>query len=148
MGDAELFVRLCGFGWVIGDPSINDVVPLVYDVTDSLYNIHGINFSSAQHLESIGLIRLEGVGSIVKKGLTKRTDIFYFGRRVELTFPKNTGNQLFAGKILLTRAGQQLALVCGARPVDGFFDHIYNGWAKEGLVPKRETEQSDQETDN
>jgi hypothetical protein len=30
----------------------------------------------------------------------------------------------------LTRAGQQLTNVCGARPVDGFFDLVRDHWAK------------------
>jgi hypothetical protein len=45
------------------------------------------------------------------------------------------------GKVLLTRAGQQLAPVCGSTPIDEFFDFIYDRWAEHSLVPKRETEQ-------
>jgi len=43
--DAELFTRLCGFGWMIGN-----VVPLVFDVQHVVYNRHGINFDSLGHL--------------------------------------------------------------------------------------------------
>ena len=36
--DAKLFSELCGFGWKIGN-----VVPLVFDVQDDIYNKKGIN---------------------------------------------------------------------------------------------------------
>lgn len=47
--DAELFTRLCGFGWMIGN-----VVPLVFDVQLAIYNDQGITFNSLSHLEALG----------------------------------------------------------------------------------------------
>jgi Protein of unknown function (DUF2806) len=38
--DAELFTRLCGFGWVIGN-----VVPLVFSERQEIYNNVGINLT-------------------------------------------------------------------------------------------------------
>ena len=43
-GDAELFTRMCGFGWMIGN-----VVPLIFDVQGDLYNRNGMNFSTLSH---------------------------------------------------------------------------------------------------
>ena len=54
--DAELFAKLCGFGWMMGR-----VVPLVFDVQAEIYNKHGINFNSLSHLESIGLIQFRNL---------------------------------------------------------------------------------------
>ena len=51
-------------------------------------------------------------------------------RRVLLEFPKQHENELGIGHVLLTRAGQELARVCGSRPVEGFFEYVYSMWEK------------------
>ena len=134
--DAELFMRLCGFGWVIGN-----VVPLVFDVQGEIYNRHGINFDSLGHLESLGLVQFDSLAGFRLLGLPKKLNVFYYSRPLELTLPKDADNDLQLGKVLFTKAGQELAPVCGARPVDGFFDFVYDRWAASSLVPKKETKQ-------
>ena len=135
-GDAELFVRLCGFCWMMGA-----VTPLVFDVQNEIYNRRGINFNSVNHLESLGFIQFNDVTGYRKIRQPKKISIHYYGRPLELTFPSDSGNEFHIGHVLLTRAGLELAPVCGATPVDGFFDFVYDRWAEESLVPKRETEQ-------
>ncbi len=134
--DAELFIRLRSFGWMIGD-----IVPLVYDFQDEIYNRHGINFSSLAHLESLGFVQISQISEFQRSKLPKKVTVSYYGRPVELTFPTDADNELDLGKVLLTRAGQELAPVCGSKPVNGFFDFVYNKWASQSLVSKRETEQ-------
>jgi len=36
---------------------IEDLIPLVFDAQDELYNRHKIHFNSLSHLESLGLIQ-------------------------------------------------------------------------------------------
>ena len=60
--DANLFTKLCGFGWEIGG-----LVPLVFDEQSEIYNKHEINFNTLSHLESIGLIQFQSVGRFIKK---------------------------------------------------------------------------------
>jgi hypothetical protein len=67
--------------------------------------------------------------------------VFYYRKPIDLTFPADSDNELPLGTVLLTRAGQQLAPVCGSVPVEGFLEFIYDRWAGQFLVPKRETEQ-------
>lgn len=134
--DAELFTSLCGFGWMIGG-----VVPLVFDTQENIYNWHRITFSTLSHLESLGLIQFNGF-NFKKLGFQTPVTVFYYGRSVTLTFPEGTNNELDIGHVLLTRAGQQLAPVCGSRPVEGFFDYVYDRWAEKSLVPKRDNEQA------
>jgi hypothetical protein len=136
--DAELFTRLCGFGWMIGT-----VVPLVFDVQGEVYNHHGINFVVLSHLESLGLVQFNSISGFRRLMLPKRFNVFYYGKPLELTLPKDADNELDLGNVLLTRAGQELAPVSGARPVDGFFDFVYDRWAASSLVPKKETDQGD-----
>lgn len=134
--DAESFTSLCGFGWMIGS-----ICPLVFDVQGKFYNSHGIDFVALSNLETLGLIQFNNISGFVQQGLPKRFKVFYYGKSVELTLPKDTNNDLMLGKVLLTRAGQELALICGSRPVEGFFDFVYDHWAVDSLVPKREIEQ-------
>jgi hypothetical protein len=134
-GDAELFMRLCGFGWIIGD-----VVPLVFDVWGDIYNQQGINFNSLAHLENLGLVQFNTLGFRRLK-FPKRITVYYYGKPVNLTFPAESDNELPLGSVLLTRAGQQLAPVCGSTLVEGFYDFIYDKWASQSLVPKREIQQ-------
>jgi len=135
--DAELFTQLCGFGWMIGN-----VVPLVYDVQAEIYNRYGINFNSLSHLESLGLIQFDNIAGFQRLGLPKKFQVFYYGRPVEITMPKESDNTLKLGKVLLTKAGQELAPVSSSQPIEEFFDFVYDKWAKQSYVPKRETEQS------
>ncbi len=135
-GDAELFTRLCGFCWMIGQPD-----PLVFDVRGEIYNRYSINFDSLAHLESLGLIQFESLTGFRRVNLPKTLAVSYYGTPTNLTFRAEIDNELPVGVVLLTRAGQQLALVCGSTPVEGFFDFVYDRWAGQSLVPKRETEQ-------
>lgn len=134
--DAELFMRLCGFVW-----QIMHSFPLVFDVQDEIYNRHGVNFGTLGHLESLGLIQFNNVAQFQRLRLPKNLTVFYYGKPAELTFPKDADNQLAVGNAILTRAGHELSQVCGSTPVDGFFEYVYDRWAGQSLVPKREAEQ-------
>jgi len=135
-GDADVFTKLCGFCWVI-----KGLVPLVFDVEHEIYKRNGIHFGILSHLESLGLIQFENIGGYKRLDFPQNQTVFYFRRPVNLTFQHQGGNELPIGKVLFTRPGNQLATVCGAVPVEGFFDYVYDRWGNESLVPKRETEQ-------
>ncbi len=47
--DVDLFTRVCGFVWMIGDN-----IPLIYDEKNEIYSSQGIDFMALSHLESIG----------------------------------------------------------------------------------------------
>ena len=59
--EAELFTKLCGYGWQIGV-----IVPLVFDVDAEIYNKHGINFNTVSHLESIGLVHFNNLTDFIR----------------------------------------------------------------------------------
>jgi hypothetical protein len=126
--DAELFTRLCGFGWAVGE-----VVPLIYDEQREIYNKHGINFEALIHLESIGLIQFQQTGFQFLK-LPKRFKVMYYGVSVLLELPKETDNSLGVGKVLLTKIGKELAPICGSKLVDGFFDYVDQHWKTQGYI--------------
>ena len=129
--DAQLFVRLCGFSWMIGD-----LVPLVFDDQEAIYNKGGIDFNSLSHLESIGLIQFNTLADIVRIGLPKKLAVSYYGKRFVLEMPKDADNQLEIGGVLLTKAGQELAPICGSTPVEGFREFVMDKWKQ--YLPKPE----------
>lgn len=133
--DAELFTRLCGFCWKIGV-----VDPLVYehDVGAEIYDRQGVNFNSLSHLESLGLIHFDPVATFQRVRIPKKFSVFYYGKPVSLTFPNDEDNTLILGHVLLTRAGHQLAEICGSRPVEDFWDYVKDRWTKQSLLPERE----------
>ncbi len=130
--EAQLFVKLCGFGWMIGD-----VVPLVFDAGAEIYSNHGINFSSLSHLESIGLIQFNGLTGLARTHLPKEVAVRYYGEPLVLEMPKDADNQLEIGQVLLTRIGQELAPICGSIPVKGFREYVMDKWKQ--YLPESET---------
>ena len=121
--EADSFTRLCGFGWVIGN-----ITPLVFDEQAEIYNKHGINFGTLSHLESIGLIRFESTGGFKKIELPKRMAVSYYGKHFYLEMPEDAGNELKVGKTLLTKVGQELAPICGSKPVEGCYEYVKDQW--------------------
>ena len=131
--EADLFTKLCGFVWMIGE-----LRPLVFDASAKIYNRHGINFSSLSHLDSIGLVKFDGVAGFVTQHLPKRFIVAYYGSPLALEMPKAADNKLDIGKVLLTRIGKELAAISGCQPVEGFWEYVRDRWKE--YLPKPETE--------
>jgi len=137
--DAELFQALCSFGWVVGKFS-----PLIFDFEDQIYIDNGLDFSTLNHLDSIGLIQFGHITGFIRKGLPKTYSVFYCGKELILTLEKDSENQLPIGKVLLTSVGEELATVCKVSGIDGFEDYVKEKWAK--YIPhENNTEQSSED---
>ncbi len=135
--DADLFTNLCRFGWMMGK-----MTPLIFDAQNEIYDKHGINFETLNHLETLGLIRFNSLTGFRVTQLPKRFRIHYYGKPVELTLRKDTDNDLDVGKVLLTNAGQELALICGSQPIPEYFDYARKRWVDKKLITDCATEQS------
>jgi hypothetical protein len=127
--DAELFTRLCGFGWVIGN-----VVPMIFEVQDEIYNKQAITFNTLCHLESIGLAQFDNLAGYLRLSLPKRFQVSYFGKHIVLEMPNEIGNSMSIGKALLTKVGEELARICGGHQVEGFFDYVCEKWRVAGYI--------------
>lgn len=125
--DAVQFLRLCRFG-----VSIDEVIPLVYDTEHSIYTSNGVTFESLSHLESIGLVTFDPLTGYVLRGLNKKDYVRYYGQRIWLEFPEPENNDMSIGKVMLTKAGVELASICNAEPVEGFADYLREQWRKLG----------------
>jgi len=126
--DAQLFTGLCSFIWCL--PNIH---LLVYDQNESVYNSKGINFASLTRLDEMGLIRLDFVGYKLKY-LPQQFTASYYGKTVDLQFPNIKDNELKTGKVLLSSSGGELARICGAKPIDEFYEYVLERWQKAGLI--------------
>jgi len=132
--DADLFTKLCGFGWEIGN-----VVPLIFDDQAKIYSENGITFNALSHLESIGLIQFDSLSGFCRLKLPKKFDVLDHGQSLQLEMPNDEGNELQLGSVLLTRVGQELAPICGSKPVDGFLEYVKEKWRAH--LPEPVTEQ-------
>jgi len=128
--DAELFRKLCSFGWCFGPVH---VIPLVYDAGADIYAKAGLNFMGLSHLNDIGLIRFDNFSGFKSKGLRKKLAVSYYGTTMIVEFPKPEGNEFILGCVLLSKAGEELAPLCDAEPHPGFLDYIVETWRKRGL---------------
>ena len=112
-------------------------MPLVFDVRAEIYNKHGINFNSLNHLESIGLVQFSSIAGIVRRNFPKKFAVRYDGKPLALEMPGETDNKLEIGKVLLTKIGQELAPICRSRAVEGFRDYVMDQWKQ--YLPKSES---------
>lgn len=136
--DAELFVSLCSFSWMF-----DNVVPIVFDINDEIYNRSNIGFGLLSHLETLGLIRFDNMVGFVKTKLPKRFVASYHGRPLQVTLPNEFDNDLSIGKVILPQAGGELARICGAAATVGFFEYVCE---KVGSTGSWDVEQADEIT--
>lgn len=127
--DAELFTCFCQFVWVIGD-----LVPLVFDPQNEIYTKKDITFSALKHLDYMGLVSFESFTGYSRKGLPKFVTPHYFGKPTLIEFGAEKDNRLPIGHVLLTRAGQELAPICGAARNPEFHEFVIGHWLNEGLI--------------
>ena len=128
--DAELFKNLCGFAWQIGD-----IVPIVLNTDNDIYQKKGVNFTSLKHLDEIGLITFNNLTGFKKIGFTKKARVLYYGTFIDLEFPKDKENELPVGKVMFSKIGQELAAICGSKPVEDFIEYILEEWVEKNIIP-------------
>lgn len=135
--DAEAFSKLCSFGVFMGD-----VLPLIYDTDHQIYTGHGVTFLLLSHLDSIGLIQFGAVAGYMRRGLSQKGHIYYYGQPLYIEFPQPENNQMQLGHVLLTKAGQQLAPICASHARDGFVEYLKEKWRSLGYRTEPHAEQA------
>lgn len=128
--EAQLFTNLCTFVWRIRD----DLVPIVVDFDDDdIYEAQMINFETLRHLDDIGLISLNVLGSLTLDDMPQVQTFHYHGMSVSLQFPKTDNNNLELGHVLLTKAGQELAPISGSVGQPLFLEYMISKWIADGI---------------
>jgi hypothetical protein len=85
-------------------------------------------------MDSIGLVQFNNLSGFVRKSLPKTFTVSYCGQPLSLTMPNEKDNELNIGRVLLTRVGSELASVCQAPGIEGFFDYVKSRW--NGYLPQ------------
>ena len=116
--DAELFRALCGFVWTLGESS----QPLVFDYLDPIYKDCGLRFENLQHLDAIGLLRLEVDSYRFFFDEDENPVISYYGRSLVFDAP-SIDTEFSVGQVLLTKSGVELSGICGGEEVEGFYEY-------------------------
>lgn len=126
--DAMLFTNLATFCWTMGD-----IAPVILDIDQGIYNAAGINFNSLGHLEDIGLLKFDNIAGYIRKISGKSATIGYYGKPLTLEPPIGR-NHINLGKVLLTQAGKELAVICGSKPSNEFYEYVLSQWQASGYV--------------
>lgn len=126
--DAHLFTKLCSFSISGGD-----IFPLVLDHKAEIYNKNGINFSTLNHLDSLGLIKYNSLQNFLLQSLPKNIILQYFGIPVSFKLKAEANNNLEIGHVMLTKIGQQLAPICGADKNVDFINYISEHYRNKGI---------------
>jgi len=135
--DAELFQNLCSFGWFI-----ERFTPVIFNSYDKIYNDKGLNFETLSHLDSIGLVKFGVSDHYVESELPRNFEACYHGQSISLEMNKDNDNDLPIGTVLLTQIGTELATVCQAPCIEGYYEYVIKRWSQ--YIPKEEkTEQND-----
>lgn len=134
--DAELFEKFCSFAVNMGGSKR----PLIFDETAQIYSGHGVNYDTVQHLVYLGLITyapsgLEGHLRIKNAALATSILIEGVGFTINATMPPGVA-KIDGGRVLFTRAGEELLGICSASPVKGFPDYIIDEYNGKGITCK------------
>lgn len=127
--EAVLFTTLCRFSF-----KFNESIPLIFDVTASIYNDNNINLSTLHHLDSIGLITFENFSGFTKPCQSTIGSTPYYGEVLQLKMKEDM--KINVGKVLFTQTGIELSSICQSPSVAGFFDYVKEQWKEH--IPSNE----------
>ncbi len=119
--DAELFCSLCRFSFIIGV-----FTPVVFNVEDNIYLDLGINFKTLAHLDDMGLLKFNSLGTFYVNSCDKRM-ISYGDARFYITLSSES-SKFKVGKVMLSAAGQQIARLSNANIIPEFSSYAVEKW--------------------
>ncbi len=118
---------------------VGNLVPLIFDTENDIYNKNGINFNSLIHLKSIGLIHFENNSSITQK-FPKKFAVSYREKLLVLTMQNE--NTLDIGQVLFTKIGEELVKISQSPGIVGFYEYVEEKW-KAHIPDDKEPNKSD-----
>jgi hypothetical protein len=125
--DAKLFTTISTCCWMMTRPTLC-MLPVEAHATQKL----GITFNQLKHLDAIGLVHFEPLSGYIRTKLPQETTFAYYGKHVQLVFPKDEFN-LVIGSCLYTQAGEQLVSICGSTPSQSYLEAQMEKWMNEGV---------------
>jgi len=76
------------------------------------------------------MVRFETLTGFNMSINSNRGTILYYGNLIVMDIPPNAEKKIEIGKILLSKAGQELATICGSKAVDGFIEYAVKKWSE------------------
>ena len=132
--DAEGFTNLCSFIWIIEDNPVAMVLGLDVETVKGA----GLNFALINHLEDVGLLTLNILGSYIETDLPKITKGSYFDHIFTMQFEKEDNNKIQTGIIVLSESGTELFHICKSTPNEGYFEEMIQNFEKEKIKINRD----------
>ncbi len=127
--EIDAFLSLCRFVFVAGD---NTRVPLIFNFRDPIYSQNGIHFGMLTHLSQIGMINFDSHGGF-NFNVTPHHTLHYFGKKLELQLPENSG-PIAVGSTTLSISGVQLSSLSPVEPVTGLVEYAIEKWQRFGIT--------------
>lgn len=132
--DAQAFAALVRFGW----DQPYEHRPVITNLGFEIFRANGVTFDSLQHLDEIGLISFMSIGEYSysfppKEKLRSSYHERSFWIEVGADRP-----QINFGKVMLSRAGVEIARICERSPVPGYADTIVQHWRAHGCIVTEE----------
>lgn len=129
--DAQLFTSFCSFVWSIGSPT-----PLIYDVNADVYVKAGLSYAKLMHLNDIGLVNFNTIGTFNGNINQSHLVASYYGQEVSIALPAPAESigRMDLGSALLSKAGAELAPMCGTQPNKEFFNYVTEKWLTRGYT--------------
>jgi hypothetical protein len=125
--DAEMFRKFCTFVW---RRDIN--IPIIENINKEIFKNAEINFATLSHLNDIGLINFNHFSGFLIEQLPKVVTLHYYDAPINIELPKENNNVLKVGEAILTRAGQELAAICGSVSSEEYFMDTLESWIQQG----------------
>lgn len=128
--DAGHFSSLCSNIWYINGEETVVIFP-----DERTYDEMGLTSEVLGDLESLGLIIVSNSDlKITAYSEPHTVDATYFARKLRIALP-GIGEDMFTisrGRVLLTRAGHQLASICETAPAEGVYEFVCARWGGSG----------------
>ncbi|TFZ66499.1 DUF2806 domain-containing protein [Hymenobacter sp. UV11] len=134
--DAEDFRLLCSYGWYNENGSMT---PVIFKIESEDLPIK-ISFNQFQHLEDIGLIKFQSGMFSNSYSLLKNCNTFsYLGRVYEIKCKSDSDASekdrgVSIGKIILTKLGDELALVCQPVQDEKVVEYTFKVWEHNHII--------------
>ncbi len=127
--DAELFTSLSRFVWMVSEKP----VPIFFDTDHEIYIDNKIRFIDLKHLDYLGLISFDATSGYkldVKEG---NRLMGYFSRSILINFQNSKKNEIQLGKVMLTKAGEELFKICAVEYNSDFYFYVIQKLFDQGL---------------
>lgn len=136
--EAEMFQKFCSFVWTID----NMHAPVILDEKEPVYARTGLNYDMLIDLESLGLVKVQlSIGDFGLGHETTQISAQYFGHEISIESTSEQPVHLSVGKVIFTKAGQELCRIMNAEEIEGVFEYTRDYWKSSGFTIKETGDQ-------